>query len=61
MIAKILDDKTFVGVTGLLSTIILDQISVVVSILVGLATLGYMVTKWRAEHMEIKRKQKKNF
>jgi hypothetical protein len=51
------DDPTpFIGAGGTLGTLFLADINSVLSVLVGLASLGYVVTKWvmlvRARHRD---------
>tara|TARA_R110001583_G_scaffold93454_1_gene236350 strand:+ start:180 stop:359 length:180 start_codon:yes stop_codon:yes gene_type:complete len=50
----VMDYKAMIGMLGLLSSITLQQVSTVVSILVGLVTLGYMTMKWYYEWKKIK-------
>jgi hypothetical protein len=52
-----MDYKAMIGMLGLLSSITLQQVSTVVSILVGLVTLGYMTMKWYYEWKRIKGKK----
>jgi len=51
---NVMDYKAMIGMLGLLSSITLQQVSTVVSILVGLVTLGYMTMKWYYEWKRIK-------
>ena len=51
---NIMDYRVMIGMLGLLSSITLQQISTVVSILVGLVTLGYMTMKWYYEWKRIR-------
>ena len=53
----VMDYKAMIGMLGLLSSITLQQVSTVVSILVGLVTLGYMTMKWYYEWKRIKGKK----
>jgi len=43
---EMIDIKAIVGVFGISLSVALSNISVVVSIMVGIATLLYMVEKW---------------
>lgn len=43
---KLIDEKITIGLTGLASMFVLERISVLISIGVGLVTMGYMITKW---------------
>jgi len=56
MSLKVFDEKMTVGLTGLASMLVLERISVIISIAVGLVTLGYMVTKWYFLYKENKEK-----
>ena len=56
-IDEIMDYKAMIGMLGLLSSITLQQVSTVVSIHVGLVTLGYMTMKWYYEWKRIKGKK----
>jgi hypothetical protein len=49
-----MDYKAMIGMLGLLSSITLQQVSTVVSILVGIVTFGYMTMKWYYEWKKIK-------
>jgi len=40
------DPTTLVGTAGFFATLTLAEINSLVSVLVGVATLGFMVTKW---------------
>lgn len=40
------DPTTLIGTAGFFATLTLAEINSLVSILVGVATLGFMVTKW---------------
>ena len=51
---NVMDYKAMIGMLGLLSSITLQQVSTLVSILVGLVTLGYMTMKWYYEWKRIK-------
>jgi len=51
---NVMDYRAMIGMLGLLSSITLQQVSTVVSILVGLVTLGYMTMKWYYEWKRIK-------
>lgn len=53
MITKVVDNTSAVGLTGLASMLLLEQISVVISIMVGIVTFGYMATKWYNEHKKL--------
>ncbi len=53
-IDEVMDYKAMIGMLGLLSSITLQQVSTLVSILVGLVTLGYMTMKWYYEWKRIK-------
>lgn len=55
MIYKVVDNTSAVGLTGLASMLLLEQISVVISIFVGIVTFGYMATKWYGEYKKIKK------
>lgn len=57
MSLKVFDEKMTVGLTGLASMLVLERISVIISIGVGLVTFGYMVTKWYFLYKENKEKQ----
>tara|TARA_R100000654_G_scaffold13466_3_gene29323 strand:+ start:956 stop:1132 length:177 start_codon:yes stop_codon:yes gene_type:complete len=50
----IIDSRAMIGMFGLLSSITLQQVSTVVSILVGIVTFGYMTMKWYYEWKKIK-------
>tara|TARA_R100000234_G_C4936768_1_gene151045 strand:- start:20 stop:196 length:177 start_codon:yes stop_codon:yes gene_type:complete len=50
----IIDSRAMIGMLGLLSSITLQQVSTVVSILVGIVTFGYMTMKWYYEWKKIK-------
>jgi len=54
---NIMDSKVMIGMFGLVSSITLQQVSTVISILVGLVTLGYMTMKWYYEWKRIKGKK----
>lgn len=58
-ITRLMDSRSFVGVFGTAMTVLLENISVVVSILVGVATLAYMLEKWL--HMRQKRQRDEKF
>ena len=58
-IDEIMDYKAFIGTIGLLSSVTLNQVSAGVSLLIGLATLGYMLTKWYGEWNRVKHEQQK--
>jgi hypothetical protein len=53
-IDEVMDYKAMIGMLGLLSSITLQQVSTVVSILVGIVTFGYMTMKWYYEWKKIK-------
>ena len=44
--SRLLDSKSLIGVFGTAMTVMLENVSVFISILVGLATLAYMLEKW---------------
>tara|TARA_R100000700_G_C3155007_1_gene132510 strand:+ start:553 stop:729 length:177 start_codon:yes stop_codon:yes gene_type:complete len=50
----IIDSRAMIGMFGLLSSITLQQVSTVISILVGIVTFGYMTMKWYYEWKKIK-------
>ena len=52
-----MDYKAVIGTIGLLSSVTLNQVSAGVSLLIGLATLGYMLTKWYGEWNRVKHEQ----
>ena len=56
---EIMDYKAVIGTIGLLSSVTLNQVSAGVSLLIGLATLGYMLTKWYGEWNRVKHEQQK--
>jgi hypothetical protein len=58
-IDEIMDYKAVIGTIGLLSSVTLNQVSAGVSLLIGLATLGYMLTKWYGEWNRVKHEQQK--
>lgn len=58
-IDEIMDSKALVGTIGMISSLTLNQVSAGVSLLIGLATLGYMLTKWYGEWGRVKHEQKK--
>jgi len=58
-INEIMDYKAVIGTIGLLSSVTLNQVSAGVSLLIGLATLGYMLTKWYGEWNRVKHEQQK--
>jgi hypothetical protein len=56
-IYEIMDYKAMIGAVGMLSSLTLNQVSAGVSLLIGLVTLGYMMTKWYGEWHRIKHEQ----
>lgn len=40
------DHTPMIGMTGTVATILLEHLNSVISILVGIATLGYVITRW---------------
>lgn len=58
-IDEIMDYKAVIGTIGMISTLTLNQVSAGVSLLIGLATLGYMLTKWYGEWNRVKHEQQK--
>tara|TARA_A200000159_G_scaffold136910_1_gene136771 strand:+ start:779 stop:985 length:207 start_codon:yes stop_codon:yes gene_type:complete len=56
-IDEIMDYKAMIGAVGMLSSLTLNQVSAGVSLLIGLVTLGYMMTKWYGEWNRIKHEQ----
>ena len=52
-----MDYKAMIGAVGMLSSLTLNQVSAGVSLLIGLVTLGYMMTKWYGEWNRIKHEQ----
>ena len=53
---EMIDIKAIVGVFGISLSVVLSNISVIVSIMVGIATLLYMVEKWLLIRKERKQK-----
>lgn len=56
-IDEIMDYKAVIGAVGMLSSLTLNQVSAGVSLLIGLVTLGYMMTKWYGEWHRVKHEQ----
>lgn len=52
-----MDYKAVIGAVGMLSSLTLNQVSAGVSLLIGLVTLGYMMTKWYGEWHRVKHEQ----
>jgi len=57
-IDEVMDYKAMIGAVGLISSVTLNQVSAGVSLLIGLVTLGYMMTKWYGEWHRVRHEQK---